>query len=239
MRTPPRARYFLAMGLRVATLLWLAGHFLLTVAYVAPLNPVTAPLRPLLDGTIGTYFEQNWGMFAPNPRSGEAILLVHPLTAEQVAAIPARGLPTDGWYDLSTPLWDAFYQNRLSAYDRLARPQSRAMLAYLNGGPELGVWQESCQRGDAAACAYYDEQRTAARARAGALLARVASAALHDLGQDGDGATHVAVRARLLQAVPWSERHSATRESQDLEFGTYPLGRGVATSGVVRPAGAR
>ena len=132
------------MGLRVVTLLWLAGHFLLTVAYVAPLNPVTLPLRPLLDGTIGTYFEQNWGMFAPNPRSGEAILLVHAFTDAQVAAIPDRGLPADGWYDLSTPLWDAFHQNRLSAYDRLGRPQSRAMLAYLNGGPELSLWQESC-----------------------------------------------------------------------------------------------
>jgi hypothetical protein len=210
----------------------------LTLAYVVPLNPVTLPLRPLLDATIGTYFEQNWGMFAPNPRSGEAIFLARPLTDADFAAIPERGLPAAGWYDLSTPLWDAFHLNRLSAYDRLARPQSRAMLAYLTGGPELGGWQEACQRGDPAACAYYEERLAEARARAGILLARVASAALHDLGQDDGRLTHVALRARLLQAIPWSERYGGTRGFQDVELGTYPIERGVATSRALRRGGA-
>jgi hypothetical protein len=234
----PGVRRQLTLVVRIASLAWLVGHFALTVAYVAPLNPATLPLRPLLDATIGRYFEQNWGMFAPNPRSGEAILLVRPLSAAEAAALPDQGLPPTGWYDLSTPLWDGFYRNRLSAYDRLGRPASRAMLAYLNGGPELGTWQETCLRGDAAACAYYAERLAEARARAGTLLARIGSAALHDLGQDAEPVTHVALRARLLDAVPWSERYAGTRETHDVELGTYPLVRGGATSGLPRRGAA-
>jgi hypothetical protein len=225
-----RARHLLGILLRGALLVWLVGHFALTAAYVAPLNPVTLALQPLLQATIGTYFEQNWGMFAPNPRSGEAVLLARPLRQDEVAALLERGLPSDGWYDLSTPLWDAFHQNPFTAYDRLTRPQSRAMLAYLNGGPELALWREACQRGDTAACGYYEQRLAQARGQAATLLEKVGAAFLRDIGPVGPAVTHIALRARELRAVPWSERYSAARETQDIELGVYPVDPHVATA---------
>src|SRR5207302_9022584 len=58
--------------IRLAALLWLVVHFGLTVAYVTPLNPLTVLLQPLLNATIGTYFSQGWGFFAPNPGASVA-----------------------------------------------------------------------------------------------------------------------------------------------------------------------
>src|SRR5699024_6174422 len=65
---------------RGAALGWLVVHFALTVAYVMPLNPVTAAVQPLLRATIGTYFPQGWAFFAPDPGWSVPVLLARPLS---------------------------------------------------------------------------------------------------------------------------------------------------------------
>src|SRR5436189_132749 len=119
---PPRpsgthvSRSLIHLG-RASAALGLVVHFSLTVGYLMPANPMTSAWQPFLDATVGVFFEQDWGMFAPNPASSDFALLAHPLTAVEVVALPATGLPPGGWYDLSTPLWAGFQQNRFSAYE--------------------------------------------------------------------------------------------------------------------------
>jgi hypothetical protein len=212
----------------------LLGHFALTVAYLAPPNPIKARMQPMLDATIGTYFEQNWSLFAPNPRSSDEALLARLLTAGEVAEIPTRGLPQDGWYDLSSPLYMAFEQNRFSAHDRLSRPQYRAIIAYLLGDPSLRLWQQSCARGDRASCSVYEQRLDLARRRARELLVRIGSAFYYDIARPGDSVTHIALRAREGRRVPWSERDTRGRQTQDVDLGVYPLDSYVRAAGLYR-----
>src|SRR5258705_9799393 len=90
--------------LRVMTVLWLVTHFTLVMLYVFPTNPVKDRLEPLLDATIGTYFWQNWDLFAPEPDNTDVVLLVRPLSSNEYRIAQANGLPSNGWYDLSSPL---------------------------------------------------------------------------------------------------------------------------------------
>lgn len=224
-------RRWLSGLVRAAMLLWLVVHFTLTVLYVTPLNPVKMQLQPLLDATIGTYFPQNWSLFAPNPLSSDQALLVRPLTASEFAKAADEGLPPDGWYDLSTPFWARFQQNRFSAYDRLIRAQSNAIRSYLTGGPEMAPWWEACRNGDQAACDYYARGLEQSRVQAGKLLARVGSAFCKDVGCD-EGFAYVAVRVRERSSVPWSKRYTAQPEVRDTELGVYPVDRDVASTGL-------
>src|SRR5260370_5762427 len=65
---------------RIMTVLWLVAHFTLPVLYVFPINPAKDTLQPLINTTIGTYFPQNWMLFAPNPVSRDSELIVRPLS---------------------------------------------------------------------------------------------------------------------------------------------------------------
>ncbi len=229
-----RFRQHTSLVVRLATLAWLVAHFALTLAYVMPVNPITVGLQPMLGATIGTYFEQNWGMFAPNPRSGDLVLLARPLSDGEFGVLGSEGLPVDGWYDLSTGLWDAFHANRFSAYDRLTRPQTRAVLAYVYGGAELAGWREACDRGEAAACAELDVRGAAMRQHAEMLLTRLASAFAHDAGLASPAVTHLALRARELHPVPWSERYTGFRPTRDVDLGIYPRDDRVPAPGLYR-----
>ena len=115
----PTVRGHLGLVVRVGVLVWLVGHFSLTVLYVMPDNPLSESLQPLLRATIGRYFEQNWALFA------------RPLTPAEVAALPETGWPGEGWYDLSTPMWERFQYNRFTPDERLTRPQAEAFVVYL------------------------------------------------------------------------------------------------------------
>ena len=223
---------------RASTLLWLGTHFALTVAYLLPPDPLRESMQPLIDATIGTYFKQNWGLFAPRPRSSDLKLLARPLTDAEFAAIPTQGLPADGWYDLAAPLYAAFVENRLTAYERVVRPHQHAVQGYLAGQPTLAPLQQSCQRGDSASCTTYEKRLQAARAANDRLFTRIGSAFYQDIARPGDGIRHIALRAREAQSVPWPERYTARRTTQDLEIGLFPIDRGVRPVGIYLRPGA-
>jgi hypothetical protein len=222
-----------ALGVRIAALLWLVVHFALTVAYVMPLNPVTAAMQPLLRATIGTYFPQGWSFFAPDPGWSVPVLLARPLSPAEAAAVPARGLPPDGWYDLSTPLWERFHDNRLSAYARVAYPQLKATLAHGSGGTERALLAEACQKGSALACEWSAARLEPLPADAGQLLARIGSAFCNEvvLGQD---VSHVALRVRERPIAPWAERHTGQPVPREVELGVFPVDRTVVAGGLWR-----
>jgi hypothetical protein len=208
-------------------------HFALTIAYVTPVNPLRIELQPLLEATIGTFFAQNWRLFAPEPLTSNFALLVRPLSEPDFQTSVSEGLPSDGWYDLSTPLWARFQGNRLlGAYDRVMRPASNGVITYLTGGPSLGVWLDACRKGEDPACDFYQSQLAKARVRAGQLLARIASAFCKDVGGVDHHFTHVALRVRQTSAVPWSQRFGGRPKVDDIELGVYPVDRRVVATGL-------
>lgn len=125
-------RIWVVNALRVMTVLWLVAHFTLTAIYVLPTNPAQDTLKPLLDAMIGKYFNQGWALFAPNPISANYELFVRPLSNSEFRIAQTKGLPNDGWYDLSSPMWTKFQSNRFSAYNLIFRPSSEALLNYLD-----------------------------------------------------------------------------------------------------------
>jgi hypothetical protein len=229
---------WLSNFLKAVTLVWLVCHFTLTFLYVMPLTPLKAQLLPLLDVTIGAYFQQNWSLFAPNPISSDEALLVRCLTAAEMSAKDAAGLPASGWHDVSTPLWQHFQRNRFSAYDRLGRPQSNAMRQYMTGGFDLEPWVESCRKGSEQSCAIVKARLAEAQARSGVMLSRIGSAYCRDTAVD-DKHTHVALRMRRTDAAPWSERFTGKRQSRDFELGIYPIDVKVAAMGLFKTGVSR
>ena len=226
------ARNALGGTVRIFALCWLAVHFALTVLYVMPVNPIKPSIQPLLAATIGTYFPQNWNLFAPNPVSSDLAFLVLPLTASMAREAAEGRMPSEGWYDLSTPLWEHFQQNRLTAYDRLARPQASGIRMFLNGGSQLAPWAEACRKGDDDACELFEERLTSARALARTFLVRIASAFCNDIVPHRADVTFVALRMRERTSVPWSLRYTSERTERLLDLGVHPIDRGVVAPGL-------
>jgi len=220
---------------RAGTVIWLATHFSLTVLYNLPLNPLKVQHLRLLNGTIGRYFPQNWSLFAPNPLATDDALLARCLSREETDARADGGeLPTDGWYDLSTPYWRNHQRNRFSAYDRLIRPQTGAMRQYMTGGLPLAPYAESCQKGWTEACDFYKKGLARSRDVSGRMLGRIGSAFCRDTGSSTAFAA-VALRMRETPANPWSKRYETNRTSRDIELGVYPIDSRVATTHLYRP----
>jgi hypothetical protein len=224
----PTLRGRLALVVRVGTLIWLVGHFSLTALYVMPDNPLSESLQPLSRATIGRYFEQNWALFAPNPRESNLALLARPLTPAEVAALPESGWPGDGWYDLSTPMWERFQYNRFTPDERLTRPQAEAIVAYLRALDDLEPLKQACADGSAPACAYYEQRARSALAEPGQVLAKVASAYCQKALDGCPAASHVALRVRETRPVPWERRHEGTPVVLEFDLDVYPVDGNVA-----------
>ena len=200
-------RIWLVNVVRVTTLLWLVVHFILTMLYAYPDNPVKETLQPLIDATIGTYFAQDWNLFAPEPDNTDVVLLVRPLSNNEYTVAQTKGLPSDGWYDMSSPLWTKLQNNRFGAYGKLSRAVSKAIYAYL-ADPEDQRSNDQNQ----------DQNLH--------LIVEGASAFCKDIGQHN--ISYVALMTRQIFSKPWSER--ATSKPQVVKstlLGVYPIDRSV------------
>lgn len=218
---------------RLLSVLWLLFHFGLTAAYVMPPNPMSTAWHPFLDTIIGKYFSQNWQLFSPEPLTENYALYVRPLTDPQVAASSKNGLPRDGWFDITSPLLVRYQQNRLSAYDRLARPHINGILNWLSGGVSLAPWQQSCEMGDSKACTFYNNQLKLTRAEEGKVLARAASVFCKDMAQSCRGAAYIALRAHEELPVPWSQRYTTSKlVTHDVDLGVFPIDTSVSSAGI-------
>lgn len=207
------------------TLAWFVVHFLLTVLYVSPLNPLKLGLYPLLEATIGTYFIQNWNLFAPNPVQDDMILLVQPRNMEDSV------LMTNEWYNLSSPFWAHFQKNRFSAYDRLARSQSSAIRNTLTGDINLIPIYDACQNGDSTSCQVYDSLLAERREIEVDRLVKIASAFCNDI-EALDEYSYVAIRIRVKSFPAWSERYEDEVAINDYDIGTYPIDKSIVPMGL-------
>jgi hypothetical protein len=226
-----RLRYFADIALRCATVGWLAIHFFLTVVYVMPSTPLKFELQPILSETIQRYVDQNWSLFAPNPVSSNQTLLVKCLTDDEVYDGPTHGVSAQNWHDLSTPLWQAFQGNRFSAYERVGRPHSNAIRAYLGGVPPLAPWAEACRKGDVDACGLYDHQLQVVQERATMLLRRIASSFCNRLSTSSSEFAGVAIRIKEVAVRRWSDRYEIKDLLPDYkEVGAFPIDKAIQPS---------
>jgi hypothetical protein len=220
-------------SIRGAALLWFAVHFTLTAIYVMPLTPAKMSLQSVLNVTIGSFFSQNWSLFAPNPASDNDVLLVRCIGAEEEAAITAQGLPSDGWDDISTPLWQRLQQNRFTAYDRMARPQASLIRLHLQGPEDIEAWKTSCRNGSKEACKYVDERVKSLHDGVTKSLGKIGSAYCREAFPT-QAFTKVALRARIIGAVPWSKRYTAKPQVSEIDLGVVPMDPNVALTGIYR-----
>jgi hypothetical protein len=231
-----RIASWLGNAVRVATLTGLVLHFVATLLYVLPLNPLKLEYGFLATMTIGTYFPQNWSLFAPNPVQSSQFLLVRCLVQHELP--PPGGEqgwqpPTSGWNDVSSAHFEQTHRNPLSSYERLVRPLQNALRAYLGGGPDLAPFHDACKDGDQEACKLRDTAMKPRQAAAQRMLRGIASAFCRERFPERDFAA-VALRFRERSAVPWSKRGAAAPEVTDYELGVYALDRTVALPGLYR-----
>lgn len=215
---------------RAGSLGVLVAYFALSMAYVAPVNPVKLSYHPLLMMTIGSYFSQNWSLFAPNPISSNNMLLAKCLDANADANAPT----SDDWRDLSTPLARAFQHNRFSAYDRAARPISNSLRQFTSGGPELWSWQEGCRKGSEKACQVFDSGIATVRRGLGQTLGSIGSA-FCNTRPDAASLQSVVLRMRAEPVHTWALRDAPTERHRDFEIGTFPIDHAVTPMSFLRP----
>ncbi|WP_426756326.1 DUF5819 family protein [Myxococcus sp. Y35] len=221
---------YLGHAVRVLTLVGLVLHFALTLLYVFPLNPMKMELGVLANLTIGTYFPQNWSLFAPTPVQSTQALLVRCLSAEEIPASSSSALPTDGWEDVSSAHFVQAQRHRLSAYERLVRPLQNSLRQYLHGGPDLYPFHDACRKGDAEACQVRDTALQPRREQAARMFRRIGSAFCRE-AYPGKALGAVALRFRERSAVPWSARHGGQPQVEDFELGVFKLDETVALPG--------
>lgn len=223
----PRINQYIYNGFRLITILFFFNHFLLTIIYVFPMNPIKIRLQPLLDRTIGTVFSQNWSLFAPNPVGQDYILLIQPLKTEDKTQLIGTK-----WFNLSSPFWSRFHDNRFSAYDRLARSQSNALRNAISGDPRLINYLKACEKGDTLSCRIYKESLEYIRDGQIQKLARIGSAFCNDINSAGNRFKYFALRIRVVSFSSWSKRYESKKTVHDLDLGMFPIDTKVASVGL-------
>ncbi len=223
---------------KIAGLSVVAGHLALTVAFNLPDNPLKQRMTPVLDATIGTYFSQNWRLFAPTPASSDVSLVVGCATAREFDALAARHQAGEDvgfegpWVDITAPLWSRHQQARLSAYDRISRAQANAGRAYLQGPVGVETWWKACEKGEPGVCERLDQVLRGFRLQQTAEMVRVGSSYCRSRSDDVAG---VALRVRERKAIPWSERFAGIEpEVTEVYLGIYPPDHTVALAPVYR-----
>ncbi len=209
---------------KVVTIVWFITHFLLTIIYVLPLNPIKIQLKPLIDAsTMSSFFSQNWSLFAPNPVSQDYIMLVQPLRVNDPAELTSKG-----WYNLSSPLWKHFQSSRVSAYDRLARSQSSALRSTLTGDHGLKNLFDACEKGDSVACTTYRTLLASVRKNQIEKLIKIGSAFCNDISKYDNQYQYMAIRIRIVSFPTWSKRYEGTSTINDLELGIHRIDKTIA-----------
>lgn len=126
IKLAPRASFAIAASGVVITVT-LLFHFVLTVLYVTPLNPIKLRVQdPLMDYML-PFFDQNWSFFAPAPLTDERGLLVR----ARVQRADGSSYATD-FYDITNPAINRVHNNRLFP-PRHARLVSSAL--------QLALWK--------------------------------------------------------------------------------------------------
>ncbi len=210
------------------TLFIVLAYFVLTLLYSLPVNPVRIAWHRLIILTVGSYFIQNWSLFAPNPVTSNKNLLILPLTDSTGQGLSAKG-PLN-WIDITQPLADNHHTHRLGPYERLSRAQKEAFHIYLGYSNYLYTLQRACNTGDSLACGVYRQQLVYDRNMAMNMFGRIGSSACNQLFPS-DSITHYILAYKITYAVEWSKRYETIEHTYD--FGiidTFKIDRSVEKS---------
>lgn len=215
--------------IKLFALMVLAAHFIITFIYVMPITPIKLKHQHFLNVTIGTFFPQNWSLFAPNPiAQNESLLVMCIPESSQISDI--KQMPSEGWEDLTIPLWQALQHNRFTAYGRIERTQGSAIRQYLGALPGLESWRESCRKGSEESCKFYREKFEEATKRGEPKLIKIASSFCTETNSDKIG--QVAIRIRIDTTLSWSKRYTDTKENIDSDVGIFPIDNNVVLPGI-------
>ena len=226
------------LGLRAFVLVGLVLHFAATLLHVLPANPLKLRYGHLATMTIGTYFPQNWSLFAPAPVQRTQSLLVRCLAEDELPKSSTEKLPAGDWQDVSLAHFEQAHRHPISVYERLVRPIQNAIRRYLYGGPDLNPWLEACNKGDQEACKFRDENLKPRQASALQMLRGIGSAFCRENFPSRHFAG-VALRLRERDAIPWSERGTGSPKVTDYQIGVLPLQHDVALPRLYEPEPSR
>ena len=186
----------------VGAALFFILHFGLTLAYVAPPNPIkTKTTLPNL--YVGTLFPQEWAFFAPDPVTGDIGVSVSCVSE-------ADGMQTP-YMDIISPLWEKHRRNRLSPYDRISRIPNSWAIGLFSMSDEDRAILETCYEGDelkgteqckSLSSAYEKQQEVAESA-----LVSVATSYCRDISSDATF-DNVEVSVWEQGIHKWSQRNS-------------------------------
>jgi uncharacterized protein DUF5819 len=215
-----RIRVWAVNGLRVTLLAWLVFHFGLTGVYVLYDNPVRRALAPILNAYTDKYFSQGWGLFAPDPMSENASLMIRPLTPAESAAVARLGVPKTGWYDLTRALWER-KQRMPFSYDEALGHFEVAMIGdYLDGDPASFRSLYQCREEGPQACDAAKAAHVRARQQATLYLWRLGSEFMNArFPVSRYNAMALQIHEQL--ATPWPDRASGRRQVHDTLIGVY------------------
>ncbi|MDR7481027.1 MAG: DUF5819 family protein [Armatimonadota bacterium] len=173
-----------------------AAYIVNTALYLAPPNPLTLRLLPVVTAVQHPWFSQNWHLFAPSPIRSNVLLTVRCRAGDRITP----------WYDPMTSWLAAHHRSRFTPMGKLLRLPMNAMLMVL--GRTSDDWRHLLCRKvpDAPACRGADPGMQRQRQVGLRVLRRLASAACDRL------VTPVradAVQPRILihDPPPWSRRH--------------------------------
>jgi hypothetical protein len=211
---------FARIGFIVLPVLLLSAlgiHFLMTLAYLTPLNPMKLRYDTANQAYMQPFFSQNWQLFAPNPANDTRILMVACRVQNETGETT-----TMTWSDISTPLRAMYNENRFSPADRLDRLQVGTMRSVFRHDPLLDKLKESeaaenSELGEMVK--RLEEQRERDRERSITILNRIGAA--HCDRMYGEGNTsEVRVRMAINTFPRFSQRHLPD-EAGKLEYYTF------------------
>jgi hypothetical protein len=173
-----------------------AGYVVNTALYLAPPNPLTLRVLPVVMAIQHPWFSQNWHLFAPSPIRSNILLTVRCRVGDRITP----------WHDPMSPWLAAHHRSRLSPMGKLLRLPMNAMFMVL--GRTSDDWRHLlCRRTpDAPPCRETDPGMRRQREVGLLVLRRIASATCDRLAGP---ARADAVQPRILihDPPPWSRRH--------------------------------
>lgn len=199
------AIYTLALGV-------LAVHFVLTLIYVSPPNPVKT-LTNLPQRYVGRFFYQDWGLFAPNPISMDIRVLISCL---------ADGYGPTPLLDINQGFSKLRYSNGYDRVNRIAANYAHSRITlYRSQMPYTKLCIQTPDHPHCNAFRFTDEERKNAAEEG---LKRVASAFCADISKAKSIKYKKAHIWILLSEVPrWSKRHREGRKESALDLGVVKL----------------
>lgn len=94
-------------------------HFSMISFHAGPVNPISVKLKPHTDAYVGTWFQQNWHLFAPEPLTINYKLYVR-IKYTEVGSEHTKPITT-GWYDATSPMIEENNRSLFSPFNRMLR----------------------------------------------------------------------------------------------------------------------